>query len=63
MASAFAIIFEDGLFKVIVNDQPLRIKSKSGKAIAVEFETNQAAEGFVRAQELLRAFDQLEGDE
>jgi hypothetical protein len=63
MDSRFSIIPEDGLFKVFEHDQPLRIKSKNGKVMPVEFETRQAAEGFVRAQEVFRTFDQLEEEE
>jgi hypothetical protein len=63
MDSALSIISEDGLFKVFENNQPLRIKSKNGKVMPVEFETKEAAEGFARAQELFRAFEQLEEEE
>jgi hypothetical protein len=62
MDSRLSIISKDGLFKVFEHDQPLRIKSKNGKVMPVEFETKEAAEGFVRAQELFRAFDQLEDE-
>jgi hypothetical protein len=62
MDSALSIISEEGLFKVFEHGQPLRIKSKNGKVFPVEFGTREAAEGFIRAQELFRAFDQLEDE-
>lgn len=63
MDSTFSIIQVDGLFKIYENGKQLRLKAQSGKLLPVEFDTREAAEGFVRAQELFRAFDQFETDE
>jgi hypothetical protein len=63
MDRKFSIIRENGVFRVFEYGEPLRIKSQNGTVMPVEFETKEAAEGFVRAQEVFRAFDQLEGDE
>lgn len=53
------IVHADGRFQVLKDGEQIRVPMSTGKKLPVEFETKEAAEGFVRAQELFRAFERL----
>ena len=39
----------DGRFKVLKNGEQIRVPMSTGKTLPVEFDTREAAEGYVRA--------------
>jgi hypothetical protein len=53
------LVHVDGVYKVYHNGKPLRVLMSSGKMLAVEFETREAAEGYVRVCRIITAWEQL----
>jgi hypothetical protein len=48
-----AIIHADGRFKVLKNGEQIRVPMSTGKTLPVEFETREAAEGYVRVYRII----------
>lgn len=47
------IIHADGRFKVLRNGEQIRVPMSTGKTLPVEFETREAAEGYVRVYKII----------
>ena len=47
------IIHADGRFKVLKNGDQIRVPMSTGKTLPVEFETREAAEGYVRVYRII----------
>jgi len=47
------IVHADGRFKVLKNGEQVQVLMSSGKTLPVEFETREAAEGYVRAYKII----------
>ncbi len=47
------IVFADGRFKVFRNGEQIRVPMSTGKTLPVEFETREAAEGYVRVYKIM----------
>ncbi len=43
----------NGRFKVLKNGQQIRVPMSTGKTLPVEFETREAAEGYVRVYRII----------
>ena len=43
----------DGRFKVLKNSEQIRVPLSTGKTLPVEFETREAAEGYVRVYRII----------
>jgi hypothetical protein len=47
------IVHADGRFKVLKNGEQIRVPMSTGKTLPVEFETREAAEGYVRVYKII----------
>lgn len=47
------IIHADGRFKVLKDGEQIRVPMSTGKTLPVEFETREAAEGYVRVYRII----------
>jgi hypothetical protein len=47
------IIHADGRFKVLKDGKQIRVPMSTGKTLPVEFETREAAEGYVRVYRII----------
>ena len=47
------IIHEDGRFQVLKNGEQIMVPMSTGKTLPVEFETREAAEGYVRVYKII----------
>jgi len=47
------IIHADGRFKVLKNGEQIRVPMSTGRTLPVEFETREAAEGYVRVYKII----------
>ncbi len=47
------IVHADGRFKVFRNGEQIRVPMSTGKMLPVEFETREAAEGYVRVYKIM----------
>jgi hypothetical protein len=47
------IIHADGRFKVLKNGEQIRVPMSTGRTLPVEFETREAAEGYVRVYRII----------
>lgn len=47
------IIHADGRFKVLKDGEQIRVPMSTGKTLPVEFETREAAEGYVRIYKII----------
>jgi hypothetical protein len=47
------IIHADGRFKVLKDGKQIRVLMSTGKTLPVEFETREAAEGYVRVYKII----------
>lgn len=47
------IIYADGRFKVLKDGEQIRVPMSTGKTLPVEFETREAAEGYVRVYRII----------
>ena len=43
----------DGRFKVLKNGEQIRVPMSTGRTLPVEFETREAAEGYVRVYKII----------
>jgi hypothetical protein len=48
MRPLLTIVFADDRYKVLKNGEQIRVPMSTGKTLPVEFETREAAEGYVR---------------
>ena len=55
------IVHADGRFKVLKDGEPVRVLMSTGKTLVVEFETREAAKGYVRAYKILTAMIKRKG--
>jgi len=47
------IIHADGRFKVLKDGEQIRVPMSNGRTLPVEFETREAAEGYVRVYKII----------
>lgn len=47
------VVFADGRFKVLNDGEQIRVLMSTGKTLPVEFETREAAEGYVRVYKIM----------
>ena len=47
------IVHADGRFKVLKDGEPARLPMSTGQTLVVEFETREAAEGYVRIYRII----------
>jgi hypothetical protein len=47
------IVYADGRFKVLKNGEQIREPMSTGKTLPVEFETREAAEGYIRVYKIM----------
>jgi hypothetical protein len=47
------IVYADDRYKVFRNGEQLRVPMSTGKTLPVEFETREAAEGYVRVYKIM----------
>jgi hypothetical protein len=47
------IIHADGRYKVLKDSKQIRVPLSTGKTLPVEFETREAAEGYVRVYKIM----------
>jgi len=55
------IVHPDDRYKVLRDGEQIRVPMSTGKALPVEFETKEAAEGYARVYRLLRRPRATEG--
>lgn len=53
MRPRLTVVHTDGLFKVLKNGEQIRVPMSTGKILPVEFETREAAEGYVRVYRII----------
>jgi hypothetical protein len=53
MRPLLTIVHADGRFKVFRNGEQIRVPMSTGKTLPVEFETREAAEGYVRVYKIM----------
>ena len=53
LRSTLTIVHEDGRFKVLKDGEQVRVPMSTGKTLPVEFETREAAEGYVRVYKIM----------
>jgi hypothetical protein len=53
MRPLLTIVNADGRFKVFRNGEQIRVPMSTGKTLPVEFETREAAEGYVRVYKIM----------
>jgi hypothetical protein len=53
MRPLLTIFHADGRFKVFRNAEQIRVPVSTGKTLPVEFETREAAEGYVRVYKIM----------
>lgn len=51
--ATLTIIHADGRFKVLKNGEQIRVPMSTGRTLPVEFETREAAEGYVRVYKII----------
>ena len=53
MTLRLTIVHADGLFKVLKNGDQIRVPMNTGRTLPVEFETREAAAGYVRVYRII----------
>ena len=51
--SKITIIYADGRFKVLKDGEQIRVPMSTGRTLPVEFETREAAQGYVRVYRII----------
>ncbi len=53
MRPLLTIVHADGRFKILRDGEQIRVPMSTGKTLPVEFETREAAEGYVRVYKIM----------